>query len=78
MLYITTSERLILTARTRGKSLLSLYAACKVKEDNPDTIVLIISPNLTANVDDYAGKMNYFEAIKATGVELKTIKIRKN
>ena len=78
VLYITTSERLILTARTReGKSLLSLYAACKVKEDNPDTIVLIISPNLTANVDDYVGKMNYFEAIKATGVDLKTYKRNK-
>ena len=78
VLYITTSERLILTARTReGKSLLSLYAACKVKEDNPDTIVLIISPNLTANVDDYVGKMNYFEAIKATGVDLKTYKKNK-
>ena len=71
-------KRVILTARTReGKTLLALLLGCSIKEIDPDTIVILVSPNLTAAIDDLEGKMDYFPELQETGVDLLSYKDNK-
>jgi hypothetical protein len=72
---LSSKKRQILTARTReGKTLLALLCGCSIKEAAPETIVILVSPDLGAAIDDCKGKMDFFEELQDTGVELLSYK----
>jgi len=70
-LLLSSTSITVLVARTReGKTLLSLYGAMACKSKYPQTPVILITANMTSNVDDCHSKVNNFDEYQDLEIDL--------